>query len=357
MMKHDLLSELQREARKSFTPIAGIFELTPRCTLDCQMCYCHLTEAQMGGRKELPTEEWIEIIDTAYKRGMYAVLLTGGECLLYKGFWEIYDHCRELGLVVSINSNGTLITDAAVEHFKASPPRQIQISLYGSSEETYYKVTGHRVYGKVIENILKLKNAGLHVTIAVTPNKYLVEDIPSILKFAKDHQIEYSMNSALVQANEDTGRDIEDYGMTLEQRIRAIELYDQFEGRTKYENQERVCIPDLKDHLTEKLGLWCSAGRCAFNITWDKKMVPCFWLSSAAVDYDALGFDESWKRMNEAAKNFVPPAECTDCKYVKACHPCALVRTDPKNPGHCNRDYCRETAALFNCGLRSLEYL
>ena len=347
-----LARKMQRDARKAFIPIGAILELTPRCTLDCNMCYCHLTEAQMNGRKEFTAEEWIQFIDTAYDRGVYAVLLTGGECLLHKGFWEIYNHCRSRGIVVSVNTNATLITDQVVRNFKASPPRQIQVTIYGSSEETYYNVTGYRVYGKVTENVLKLKNAGLNVVIAITPNKYLVEDIPAIMEFARDNHIKCAMNNALVEAKEDTGRSLAEFGMTLEQRIRAFELYEGFDGRERPENPEQFCIPKLKETTAQEKGLWCSAGRCAFNLTWDGKMVPCYCMPQAAADYRTLGFDECWKRMNEAVENFIPPVECLDCQFKKDCHACAVTRTDPKNPGHCNRDCCMETVGLYNMGLR-----
>ena len=38
-------------------PVTGLFELTPRCTLDCKMCYVHMTPEQMGERRELSTEQ------------------------------------------------------------------------------------------------------------------------------------------------------------------------------------------------------------------------------------------------------------------------------------------------------------
>lgn len=46
---------LNEKAREKGIPYAGIFELTPRCNLDCKMCYVHLTPKQMN-RDEISAE-------------------------------------------------------------------------------------------------------------------------------------------------------------------------------------------------------------------------------------------------------------------------------------------------------------
>ena len=132
--------------RQLRVPVSPYFELTPRCTLDCKMCYIHLTPEQMGDRKELSTEQWMRITDEAVEAGMLYVVLTGGECMLHPGFWEIYDHLLDKGVVVTVNTNAYTLTDADIERFRCRPPAGFRVTLYGASEEGYERCTGRRAF-------------------------------------------------------------------------------------------------------------------------------------------------------------------------------------------------------------------
>lgn len=45
-----LSSYLHAKACRAGTPLAGNFELTPRCNFNCKMCYVHLSEAEQKRR-------------------------------------------------------------------------------------------------------------------------------------------------------------------------------------------------------------------------------------------------------------------------------------------------------------------
>lgn len=91
-------------------PIAGNFELTARCNFQCPMCYVHLSQSDVNAvGQELTTAQWIDIARQAKDSGMVFALLTGGEPFVRKDFFEIYDAMREMGLMISINSNGSML--------------------------------------------------------------------------------------------------------------------------------------------------------------------------------------------------------------------------------------------------------
>ena len=102
-------------------PISGVFELTGRCNFSCPMCYVHDTGENREGR-ELTAEQWLDIAREARDMGMVFALLTGGEPLLRKDFFQIYRGMKELGLMVSINSNGSLLHGEILEQLLLDPP-------------------------------------------------------------------------------------------------------------------------------------------------------------------------------------------------------------------------------------------
>ena len=138
---------LHQKGNRLGLPVSGNFELTSRCNFSCPMCYVHMTEEQIRqtGKQELTAKQWLDIAAAAKEKGLVFALLTGGEPLIRKDFFEIYDGMRQMGLLVSVNSNGSMLKGEILEHFLKNPPVRFNISLYGGSNETYQNMCGRPV--------------------------------------------------------------------------------------------------------------------------------------------------------------------------------------------------------------------
>ena len=167
------LQYLLQKARDKGVPLAGILELTPLCNLSCKMCYVHLQPDQMGNRSLLRFEQWKEIIDQAYEKGMIRVTLTGGECLTYPEFDKLYLYLQSLGIRATILTNGLLLTEERIRFFKEYPTNCIQVTMYGHNDNEYERVCGVRCFELISKNIEKAWKAGLKLHIAITPNRFL----------------------------------------------------------------------------------------------------------------------------------------------------------------------------------------
>ena len=78
--------------------------------------------------------------DQMKEAGTLFVLLTGGEPLLYPGFREVYLGLRKMGMILTVNTNGTLLDEGWADFFAQHPPRRMNITLYGADEEAYEKL-------------------------------------------------------------------------------------------------------------------------------------------------------------------------------------------------------------------------
>ena len=124
-------------------PVNGTFELTERCNLACRMCYVCQSSGDAARRtKELSAAAWLELARQAVDNGMVFLLLTGGEVFLRPDFFEIYTPLTRLGLILTLFTNGTLITEAVAERLAEAPPSRTEITLYGATAATYEAVTG-----------------------------------------------------------------------------------------------------------------------------------------------------------------------------------------------------------------------
>ena len=178
-----LSTYLHSKGRALGLPIAGNFELTARCNFRCPMCYIHDPQADTAAR-ELTAQQWLTLAREARDSGMVFALITGGEPLLRKDFFEIYRGMKELGLLICINSNGSLISGDVLQQFLEDPPFRFNISLYGGSNETYRSMCGQPVYDRVKENIRALRKAGVDVSLNLSITQYNRRDLPQIYRDA-----------------------------------------------------------------------------------------------------------------------------------------------------------------------------
>ena len=119
---------------KSFmskTPISAVFELTPFCNMNCDMCFIRLPYERiekLGGLKDISF--WLNKAKVLRQEGVLFLLLTGGEPLLYPDFKALYIELVKMGFIVSVNTNGTLINQEIADCFKKYKPRKINVKVH-----------------------------------------------------------------------------------------------------------------------------------------------------------------------------------------------------------------------------------
>ena len=341
-------SFLELKARKRVIPLTGSFELTPLCNLDCKMCYVHLDINQFDQQKLLPVQAWESIIQEAYEAGMRRASITGGECLTYAGFDDIYLYLYKLGIVPTILTNGILVDQKRLSFFKQYPPRAIQITLYGSSDDSYEAVTGHRVFNTVFKNMKNIRDAGIPLHITITPSLYMSGDIHQILEKAHSIGVPYFINSCLKPPRENTGRIAKD--ITTEQYIELYLYYNKLNNRTTVP-VDFDSLPEQNHIGVNRKGLRCGAGRSAFAVMHDGNMCPCFSLRSITSKPLEIGFIAAWDKINSFAANYHTPEECNTCVYYHSCLSCAAIHENAPSVGHCDPRICERTKRFVAAGI------
>lgn len=347
----DLFRYLETKARAKGIPVHGQFELTPICNFNCRMCYVHLTKEQMGEQKLLTVEQWKAIIRQAWEAGMIRASLTGGECLTYPRFKEIYLYLRSLGCEVCVLTNGSLINDEWISFFRENRPISIQVTLYGAGEEAYERVTGQRCFAKVVENLRKMKEADLPVRLAVTPSRYLGEDVFETIRFAKSVDARVSVNSYLIDPREETGRSGQQDDLDLDFYVRILRFLEEDKGKEIREIPADQLPPaGGPNHACDRCGLRCGGGRSAFSVDWKGVIHPCNLLYSVEGYPLRTGFAEAWKQIHQAAKSWPRVPECEGCAYESLCSNCAARMLRFEEPGKQPVALCEQTRYLVQRG-------
>lgn len=334
---------LHRKAIKMKIPLSGTFEITPVCNMDCKMCYVRMSKKEQEAIAPLRSAaEWIELGEQAKKAGMVYLLITGGEPFLRDDFREIMTAFHKMGFIISINSNGTLITDEVIEWLKEVPPVRMNITLYGASNDTYEALCGNpNGYSQATHAILGLKEAGITVKLNCSVTPYNVKDLQDIIKWAKTNKLVIQPTSymfpplrkdqTMIGRNERFSpyeasyyrAKIEQYIVGDEQFLERLE--DQIQNGPANEPEE-----DCQDSNCEGIGLQCRAGKSCFWVTWNGTMMPCGMFSCLNwKNCFEEEFSDCWEHVTEESSKIRLPGKCTNCQLKKQCKACgAMVYTE-----------------------------
>ena len=346
-----LRSRLVNMAKKDRRPILGHFELTARCNLDCKMCYVHTQDNAEALKRELTTEQWKNIFDEAYDAGMIYASLSGGECLIRKDFKDLYLYLWNKKIYVTVLTNGTMLNDDYVEFFKTYPPDVIQISLYGSNEDAYLNVTGHKGFEKALYAISSLNSSNIDVRVAITPSKYMREDFVNIVRLCKDNGF-YFLNTdiLLIENRDDSSKD--DYFLTHDEIVAlSIERYELFKKASPVIDAP---LPGGTLSNAPERGLKCNAGTCLATVTWDGMMYPCYNAMVGGTSLLEYSYSDAWEIVSKAASEVALGVECAGCAYNETCPKCPSIRLKDYTSGHCKPSMCELTHRLVSAGVKKI---
>lgn len=207
-----LARDLHKRAAVKRQPVNGTFELTERCNLRCRMCYVRASSDDVGKRrKELSASEWLGLARDAVDNGMVFLLLTGGEVFLRPDFFEIYTPLTRMGLMLTLFTNGTLITDALAQRLAQAPPSRTEITLYGATAATYEAVTGiPGSYARCCAGIEALVRHGVSLRLKATISRLNVGEVDAMRQMAHNWGVPFSGGWLLSQRRDGNPSDIED---------------------------------------------------------------------------------------------------------------------------------------------------
>ncbi len=345
------------KARYKDIPVSGTFELTPLCNLDCKMCYVHLNSNQIQLNERLCTvEEWKSIIDQAIEAGMLFADLTGGECLTYPGFREVYLHLFSRGIHPGILTNGRLLTEEMIAFLAEYPPAVLQITLYGSNDDAYEKVCGHRAFSEVMGGINRAKKAGLPVYVSVTPNRFMQEDISSLLDLVHSLGVPYTIGGVTIPARPETGRNIEQFAIELDAAVRINREENQYLSSISGDSVSQPVPQYLPSHDHPLQGLPCGGGHSSFHVNWRGELCPCI-AFSATVHYEILkcGFWAAWNAIRQEMLTYKPPDQCSDCHLKRYCITCPGEKSNCVVGGSVNPLVCMKLQRHVDEGLIQID--
>ncbi len=168
-------------------------EVTARCNNNCGHCYINFpSEDRAAKSKEIDIKEIQRISDEAVSLGALWCLITGGEPLLRKDFFDIYLYLKKKGLLISVFTNATLINAEHIRLFKKYPPRDIEVTVYGVTRDTYERVTRKKgSYDAFKRGVDMLLKNGVNVRFKAMALRSNVHELGAISDFCRNVTKDY----------------------------------------------------------------------------------------------------------------------------------------------------------------------
>lgn len=294
-------------------PISGTFELTPCCNFNCKMCYVHLKADQIPRHgRELPARDWLRIAEEARAAGTTWLCITGGEPLLHPEFPAIWEALSRMGFFLTLQTNGSLITGPMAELLERCPPRQVKITLYGTSNEVYQAVCGvEDGFDRVNDGIHTLMSLGIPVKLVGTIIRQNEHDALNMAYYAYVHRLPWASTIGVRPSLRGAQTDVTP--LRLEEKLAAA----------KQKQIEAMIQSGKFVDPMRKPAASCTDYRVGFWVLWNGNMQFCSFMNEPDIPVRDIPFAEAWRRLLDFEEALDWPAACKTCAAARVCLKCA----------------------------------
>jgi radical SAM protein with 4Fe4S-binding SPASM domain len=335
-------------------------DITGRCNNNCRHCCINLPAGDKEAiREELSLERIRKIIDEAVSLGALWCLITGGEPLLREDFFDIYLYLKKKGVLVSVFTNATLIKNEHIRLFKKYPPRNIEVTVYGITKETYERVTrspgSFSLFKRGLDKLLKNSVPVRLKAMALRSN---ISELPQIAGFCRKITKDYFRFDPFLHlrydGDEKRNREVKSERLTPHE-IMVLERNDPERYDALKKQCEELTEPDPSGVKSNHL-FRCGAGNHSFAVSHNGLFLLC-----SSLRHPDCVYNLKRGSLFKAWEDFVPKVrdmQFNRTEFLKKCKTCALVDLCFWCPAHaylesdkldaCVEYFCETASARVN---------
>jgi len=262
---------------------------------------------------------------------------TGGEIFARKDFLDIYTYGKKKGLLITLFTNGTLITREIANYLVTWRPFCIEITLYGRTRETHEGVTGvPGSYEQCLEGIRLLTERKLPLklkTMALTLNEHEIGQLKSFVE--DDLGLDFRFDPMITPRLDWSQKPL---ALRLSPR-KAVEL----DLREPKRISEWKKVAERLNHCSSSPGsnkeiYYCKAGITGFGIDAYGGMNLCLFSPSGKYDLRKGSFISGWEDflLKVRRQKNSRQTKCVQCTIRDICGMCPpnseLEKGDPEEP-------------------------
>ena len=303
-------------------PAEVSIEVTHRCPLECQHCYNNLPMTDAAARSsELTLAEHVQLLDELLRLGCVWILYTGGEIFARRDFLEIYTEAKKRGFLITLFTNGTMITPRIADYLAEFPPFSIEITLYGNTRETYEELTQiPGSFDRCQRGIRLLLDRKLPLKLKTVPTTINFHEVHDMKRFAEELGVEFKFDT-LLNPRTDCSQSPLAVRLTPEQAV-SLDFADpvrkaEYKKLAETETSAPPPTPDPRKYT-------CGGGKNGCAVDPQGKMTICVLSHRDGYNVREGSFAEGWngKLADIRAARRQRPSICDHCRIQSLCSMC-----------------------------------
>lgn len=340
-----------------------LWDATWKCNLRCAHCY---NVDYLADQKSLNIEDnYQKIIDRLKELQFNHIHLLGGEPLCEESIFNLIEYAASKDIIITINTNGTLLTEQTINRLIDTGVKQITVSLDGAVAEDNDTIRGKGVFERVVGNLsmatalIEEQKSQMIIQVATVLTGQNFANIHRMPKLLAGLNIRYLDILKLYECGNAITNG-EKLVLTSKEYIEAIGkiLIEAYRNGVYLQID---CRPKVLEYINARYGFnvsldsdynRCAAGRKMFYMDQVCDLFPCGPIANrikrnelkekmkiSLFDEDAdekMRFFGTWACTKASTVN----AFCKECKHVLKCSGCALCIGGEES-------LCKEAVKLF----------
>ena len=313
-------------------PIYVVFDITNKCNLKCIHCY------SSNNKSELSTNEIFKIIEKLYETGVGLIDFGGGEPLLRDDIFDILSYSKDVGLYISITTNGTLLNKENIKNLKKLNIDHVCISLDGFKQETHDYIRNKKgTYDKVINSIKYCKSEGIDTQISTVIMKKNFNELKDLFNLLVNLNVDSWYVYDFIPAGR--GHEIKNQQLTPKERQQLFSMLQEFAVSSDisikpYPYSITINSASEKEsYFYKKYGrlteffMGCLTARWVCHISSNGDLHPCYLLPQRLGNLKQKSIKDIWfDKKNPILKDLrnrkLLKGNCGICKFRDVCGGC-----------------------------------
>jgi radical SAM protein with 4Fe4S-binding SPASM domain len=139
---------------------------------------------------ELSTQEILSLLEELREKNVFCLALTGGEPLLHRDFLTILRYAANLNFIVSVGTNGILLTDSLLRQF---PRENVRITVSLDNLHLNAKGQKNKRYplSHLQQKLLLVRKHGIGCNVSSTMTRENLPELEALFCWLEEHNITF----------------------------------------------------------------------------------------------------------------------------------------------------------------------
>jgi len=215
------------------------------------------------------TQQIIGMLDEMYAAGMIKIGITGGEPMLRNDIGKIIDYAHGLGIISTMNSNGTLIPER-INYLRNL--HTLFISIDGS-KEIHEKTRGPKSFWTALKAIEAANESGINVWTLTVLTKHNIRELDNLIRVLSEYKVKMLFQP--VEKWDIHSNNINDLLPEKVDYLKAVKRLIEMKDYGKLIGASMSYLKLLEKWPNYPINVKCAVGNYSCNILPDGEVIAC----------------------------------------------------------------------------------